>query len=529
MTGPPTRPGALFWAMARRVPSSRRRLPPHHLLPIELWEAIFHEVSSNEDLLRISTVCTAFNVLCIRIFLARNDSSEAELCKPAMVAPSHILVAFHLSFRSFLFERFSCDFGPSQLLRNLRFMREIIVRSHRLQFLALSFQHDLFRIPTNDLSRQALMSTICAGLSTMAKRAAGPVFIFSVYRVFSCQPQDIAGWNLDLFQFSPPVGPRGLIKRARRILNLNGDQLRKHSYWIPTKIRLHNQKKLTVNALSELRSATLESFTDDALSLPSFTILVFNAISITYIRLDTWSDRIPPQDLSAVIMRVLLPNLRRVAIGIATIDPSALRLFLSRHPTIEQLEYDGSEGDSERRPLVDPPLAHPGLTQIQNTVFRKTLMGRLVSGLNTSPNLRTFSFAFSAILSSANHAAFLFEVRQISLRTTDTILSLYFWNGLSKSVEGFLWCSGEEACNVAKALHCIRSVDIYCSSVEIGLSALPWLALLPAVLNINFRIHIRWITQPRPTDEALDSEEVKFVEQARVALPHVPQVTASVF
>jgi hypothetical protein len=155
-------------------------------------------------------------------------------------------------------------------------------------------------------------------------------------------------------------------------------------------------------------------------------------------------------------------------------------------------------------------------------------MGRLVSGLNDSPNLHTFSFAFSTILSSANHAGFLFDLRQISLRTTDTLLNLHFWNDPSKSVEGSLWCSGEEACNVAKALHCIRSIDI-CCSVEIGLTALPWLALLPAVLNINFALSIKWLTQPRPTDEALESEEVKFVEKARAALPHVPQVTASVF
>jgi hypothetical protein len=156
-------------------------------------------------------------------------------------------------------------------------------------------------------------------------------------------------------------------------------------------------------------------------------------------------------------------------------------------------------------------------------------MGRLVSGLNGSPNLHTFSFAFSTILSSANHAGFLVDLREISLRTIDTFLNLHFCNDRSKSVEGSLWCSGEEACNVAKALHCIRSVDIYCSSVEIGLTALPWLALLPAVLNINFMLSIKWLTQPRPTDEALESEEVKFVEQARAALPHVPQVTASVF
>jgi hypothetical protein len=192
-------------------------------------------------------------------------------------------------------------------------------------------------------------------------------------------------------------------------------------------------------------------------------------------------------------MRVLLPNLRRVAIGITTIDPSALRLFLSRHLTIEELEYYGSEG-SERAPFVDPPLAHPGLTEIQNTLSGTALMSRLVSGLNTSPDLRTFSFAFSAILSLGNHARFLVNLRQISPRTIDTVLNFHFRGDPSTSAEGSLWCSGEEACNVAKALHCIRSVDIYCCSVEIGLSALSWLALLPAVLNVNFRIHIKWIT-----------------------------------
>jgi hypothetical protein len=343
--------------------------------------------------------------------------------------------------------------------------------------------------------------------------------------MFSCQPQDIAGWNLDLFQFSPALGPRGLIKRARRILNLNGDQ---NSYWNPTKIRLHTRKKLTVNALSELRSATLESFADQTSSLPSFTILVFNAISIRYIRLDTWNDKIPSQELSAVIARVFLPSLSRITIGVA-IDPSTLRLFLSRHPAIEELQYIGSEDDSERCPLVDPPLAHPGLTEIQIIVYGNELMGRLVSGLNDSPNLHTFSFVFSPILSSTNHAQFLFELRQISLRTTDTTFSLRLHNYPSRPMEGSLWCSGEEVCDVARALHCIRSVEIYCYSVDSGFTALPWLALLPAVVDIDFTLHIKWPAGLPRTEEARDREEVKFVERARAVLPHVPQVTAFVF
>ncbi|KAJ6571271.1 hypothetical protein B0H19DRAFT_1129603 [Mycena capillaripes] len=519
----PTRLRPLFETILPRVNSYRTtQRVPLSLLPTELWEAIFHELPRNRDLLRISTVCRIFNLLCIRIFLARNNSSEAIFSLPVMDVRSHLLDAFHLSVRTFpLLERVVCEFEGLESRQGLECIRGIIARSKNLRSVVLCSRTDLFHVSTDTAARRALMNAFCAVLSETAQRIDGPVFIFSISEIFSCSPRDIAGWNLDLFQFNHALEPRGIINRARRAFNII-EEPRKPWDDVRTKIRLHTGKRHRVHALTTLRSATIESITHDSGRLRSFTVLVFNGSLIRHLSLAPAYDKIPAEDLSAVIVHVSLPYLRSVDIGIGTLCLSALRLFILRHPTIEKIRFRVYSTQSTTRPMIDPPLAHPGLKEIHVSA------GDVVTGLEDSPNLQTFSFAFSSSLLSAEHAGLINTIRQISVRTSDTTLQLFILDNRFNKPDATLWCSGDEIAAVARALHCIRSLKLTCFSMEDGFTVLPWLALLPAISNIDF--HLFLTRGSPPVEEAdLPDELAKFLASAHATLPHVPDITGSAY
>ncbi|KAJ6571334.1 hypothetical protein B0H19DRAFT_1255322 [Mycena capillaripes] len=397
------RVGPLFKAILPRF--SWHRISgqiPQDLFPTELWDAIFHEVSLDRDLLRISTVYRTFNLLCIRIFPARNNCS-AIFSSPDVVVLPHLLDAFHLSLRTFpQLQRFVCELKRAEFRRDLEFVRGIMTRAKNLRSLALHFREDLFDLPIDRVSQRALMSTFSAVLSDMAQRTVGPVFIFSTYEIFSCLPRDIAGWNLDIFQFNRALGSRGMINRVRRALHLTVERPDFFDFAL-TRIQLHTGKRHGVFPLTSLKSATIESIAHDSGRLRFFVLLVFNVTSIQHLYLSF--SKIAPEDLSAIIMHVSLPYLSRVDIDIVTLDSLALRFFLSRHPTIETIRYNVSGTQSATRPMVNPPLEHPGLKEIH-------VEGDMVTGLEP------FSFPFSCLLSSAKRAGLLVYVGFASARAT---------------------------------------------------------------------------------------------------------------
>jgi hypothetical protein len=53
----------------------------------------------------------------------------------------------------------------------------------------------------------------------------------------------------------------------------------------------------------------------------------------------------------------------------------------------------------------------------------------------------------------------------------------------------------------------------------------PWLALIPAVLNIRFGLRIKRYGQNPSTEEEVAVELAKFLDDAHTALGHIPQIT----
>jgi len=180
----------------------------------------------------------------------------------------------------------------------------------------------------------------------------------------------------------------------------------------------------------------------------------------------------------------------------------------------------GSRPVATPRPLVDPPVSHPGLTKITVTIrtFRNQMLGHVIAGLRASPRLWAFSLAFDVWQPSTDLAGLVLELRHISSRTEDTKLDLTCWSDQEQRDGTCFWAASEEACDVARSLNCVRWINVTCWSLDLCARTLLWLALLPALLRLHFTIYT--FSTNRESTEAL----AKFLDQARAALPHMPQV-----
>ncbi|KAJ6505709.1 hypothetical protein C8R47DRAFT_1102250 [Mycena vitilis] len=507
-----------------------KRFPP---LPTELWETIFDELSESE-LLRMATVCTTFNALCIRIIMRRrmpnaNNPDDIVSSSPYLELGSPMLAVIHLSFRPSQTQELTCYFAPINIRRDLRLLGDFIGRCPALYALDIFFHEDLLRLqcahpsPGPRFSREELSSVLCSTISTMAGRRAGPVIIFTAdtyddtltypANICSCWPTDITDWGLHMVRFDYPKAHK-LRSRARRMFKLKEKAIPEYRVPRSSHIRMHTGEMREVHAPSVLFSVHLWSSPSNSLSKP-FTILVFNNRLITDLNLTQFrgdQGYLPPDYLNLVIVRVALPCLRQVTLGIESIDPTALGIFLHQHPTIEELKHCGTSDELLPRPAVNPPLVHPGLTTFKILVARKGSAGRLIPALIHSPNLHTFDFFMKPVfLSPANLSGFASDLRNISLRNNDIRLCFDLHCGTFPA---------SEFSDVAGTLQCIRWVDI-CSDLAESQSILPWLALLPAVAHVNFRIALNQLCL---VEENAAYELAVFAVSARTALGPGPEL-----
>ncbi|KAJ7652714.1 hypothetical protein DFH06DRAFT_1205507, partial [Mycena polygramma] len=483
-----------------------------------------------------ATVCTTFNVLCIHVIVRRkmpgvNNPEEIVFSSPWLELWTPMLAVIHLSFRPLQTGILSCYFAPVNIRRDLRLLGDCVARCSVLYALDMFFHEDLLRLhcahPAPRFSREELTSVLCSTIFTMAGRIAGPVIIFTADTfaadICSCWPTNIAEWGLHMAKFEHPKAHK-LGSRARHMLRLKEKAIPESRFDRLAHIRMHTREMREVDAPSVLFSVHLWSYPSNSLSKP-YTILVFNNRLITRLilcqfRRDRYQGYLPPDYLDLVIVRVALPCLREVILGIDSIDPTALGLFLHQHPTIEDLEYYGRSDELLPRPVVDPPLVHPGLTTLDIRVNGKASTGRLIPALIHSPNLHTFRFSMRPdFLSPTNLSGFASDLRNISLRNNDIHLQFYLYCGTFPA---------SEFSDVAGTLGCIRSVDVHGDLAEC-LFILPWLALLPAVLAVHFTVTLNHYFQPRLPDELAANELAAFTVSARTALGPGPELTLEKF
>ncbi|KAJ7652704.1 hypothetical protein DFH06DRAFT_1330799 [Mycena polygramma] len=373
--------------LAAAVKRKPRRLPPHHLLPTELWETVFDELSEPE-LLLTATICATFNVLCIRLLLRRispNEESELLFSSPFITLHSSLLPAMHLSFRPFQVKALTCFFGPGCIGRDLRLWGDMIPRCAALQALDMHFHEDLLRCPVypSSSSRQELTSILCSTIASMASRIPGPVVILSAdnhsARIYSCLPTDVLGWGLYAAQFNVTKA-RKLRSRARHIFKLSEEEI---------------PESLSTYTVAHRQNPEGRGSSTFRLAFGAPHLITRLALKSRYL---DGQDGVHADYLNPVIEWVRLPCLREFELDDDSMHPTALGWFLFNHPTIEQIEYRGRSGELLPRLAVDPPLVHPGLVSLDMNFDGKASTdstGRLLPALIHSPNLRIVCFSMT--------------------------------------------------------------------------------------------------------------------------------------
>ncbi|KAJ7899327.1 hypothetical protein B0H13DRAFT_2030472 [Mycena leptocephala] len=495
---------------------------PQDMLPIEMWESVFCWVSPDADLLTVAVVCRVFLELCVRIYLHRQNCTKETLSEIQLRLPSHILraLALYLPFRTLPAQQLVCELESPEIHRQLRCIQKLTTKAGGLREISLLFGDGLVPSPLCG----SLLDTFCSTLSGVARRISGPVFVVLQSQIFSCRGKDIAHWRLDHFQYNFPSAVRRLVSApVRRRFN----DKRPHDC---TTTRYHNGRIGTVKTLNKLHSATLQLIpVNNSVSLPSFSILTFDMDKITYLCLglprEGGQAALVPY-LSALVAHITFPSLYSFNLYTDTVDPAALHSFLVRHTTIQRVEYrnDRSKGGGLPRPFIEPSLAHPSLTSIQTWVQGKNSAGRLIPTLITSPNLRRFGYSSPGSITTQNAAGLLCDLRCIAARGGNADVSLDFQSEAyihSPPVpEHKFWASSAETREVAGTLYCVQSVRVTTFSATTARWMLPWLALLPAHVQVFFSLSLNFKDGKRVSQDEANNEGEKFRREARAVLPH---------
>ncbi|KAJ7153022.1 hypothetical protein C8R43DRAFT_1002686 [Mycena crocata] len=507
---------SLSWAFKLgrlRFKPNRTHLTFELTLPTELWNIVFLHLS-DADLLRTASVCVAFNVLCIGIYLVRY-----ELCSPAVELFSTMLRALQLSCRPPPMEELFCRFWWSyHFFRDLATLRRIIRRSPSLNKLSFNFYSDLFQVHhhTRAYSQRQLLGQFCATLSAMVTKNPGPVVVLHGVSPFVCHSADIAGWRLDAFQFNRARGRRELLARVRRAFG--------HDPFLPyTAIRRREGGTYKVEALTKLQTADVSFVRDDPGPFgPRYNIVILNVASITLLILGGMD--IPVQHLTSILRHPTFPALDHLSLHTDGIDPVVLGNFLLRHLELRTFVYWrlGMWQLPNFIP-IKPPIAHPCLVKIEANnadAVRVTM-----ECLHLSPQLNAFDFTYTHT-ASTNISSLNSTFQLISQRSVECHLDLWI---LSQKVDTdpTQWpFMDEEAADIARRLHCLRSVKIACWTRDIARMALPWLVLFPALLHVEFTLYSNGF---QGKGDAVQARLADFLNEAKLTLSQVPDITGRAF
>ncbi|KAJ7748078.1 hypothetical protein B0H16DRAFT_1888547 [Mycena metata] len=485
-------------------------------LPMELWDIIIREIA-DEDVLRMSAVCSAFNAFAISEYLARNNISPAA---KEISGPAYLIHPLQLSCVPLLVEHLVCHFRHFDVRRDLSSLQQFVPRAQSLRSLKLSFGGSLLRAHQNDripveYSSRELMGTFCRVLFGMARKAAGPVVVVGQFGMFMCRAEEIAGWRLDALQFNPVSERNALTTRIRGTST---------TITLRTTMRIADTPPREVfmraEVLNDLR--TVNVWVHDAPGV-TYTMLVFNISDIKL--LDLADSTIPDEQLTAVLRDLTLPSLRILNISRSSVDPTALGGFLARHPKLQEFTSLAPKPSS---PLISSPLAHPQLSRIEATGTDNICLA--MDALHFSPLLCTFVFTLTHdAANSLNNLSPAF--RLLSQRSLNAHLKLTIFESPDNPSSMDEPLFDDEAAPIARALHCVYSVVISCSSTDVGIRTLPWLILLPNLLRVKFLLKLTG-KNPRHEDPYLiedswpDAELKRLKRELDKNLAHVQNLSA---
>ncbi|KAF7318624.1 hypothetical protein HMN09_00373600 [Mycena chlorophos] len=449
------------------------------MLPVELWEQLILLV---DQPLALAGVCRLLMDLSVREQVRRYGQIWQDLTQnEVLVTPSTLAVlSLYSCANTLAIEALSVYLRPAR-------PSEIF------------FATPKFRGPWNML---------CATLSLVAQRSTAPVLALCASDLFTCNPTDVAEWDLLRMRFNPP----SLAWLRRHPI---------HPYAGRTvATRCHDGQVTHIPILWSLFSVSLSVPRAEENGPSVCSLLLFNptqshALEISY--------RQPPSVspfYSYFLQNAKLPSLEVLDLAMP-VQPAALRAFLEHHPNLQTLKYRSTKAlqvppSANVQSIIGAPLLHPALREIWTCGQEGNPVNGLVGGICMSPALTlvVFEFAYSdSPDTGAGIAPFLEDLRILATRPTFPRLRLQlrlypapgpktkFTPNLVSPSSWFRpanqvappskwWASSEEALQVARSLRIVSELVILTPSRSVARALFPFIAALPALASVHFGLHL---------------------------------------
>ncbi|KAJ7189072.1 hypothetical protein C8R46DRAFT_1184289 [Mycena filopes] len=498
-----TRP---FVSLAHSTLSQRKPgvspVTPDAVLPIEIWDYIFRycfgnptsDSDSPEDddrLLSLAATCSAFNDLCVPLYLLRHGVSSASLTSGTLAVQGPLtLKALRLGFFLPPITSLSWRATTSRAKVPLLFLRDLTHRAKSLQRLEVAFEEDLFYYRDGSSKSLGTGKNLLADVTTpfrdilhsMAARFDGPVVVVTPLNVFTTRASDIRHWSLHQYHFG--FGLSGL-----------GSYFRKPTTGAPTVnagVRLHDGTSAKIPPITSLTSVLIHAIPAIA-GTGSSTLIVLNHREMMNLvlgcfgRSDDRGFSMPGRDLSAVLPHLTLPALSMLSLTADDIDPGVLARFLARHQhSLSILHYNPPPppppSQTERGPLVTHAVALPHLRILRSKDPANML--RLLAALEV-PATRKFpvlNFHFNRTTPAdiAKLAALLRRLASVAGASMHLDLVLVVGAARERPLS-------DEEVRVAASLAGVRSVRLTLPhGVTESKELLQWLGLLPQLQSLTY-------------------------------------------
>ncbi|KAJ7441442.1 hypothetical protein B0H11DRAFT_2095928 [Mycena galericulata] len=329
-----------------RIPRHRlnHSIPPHRPIPPELWELVLEELC-DESLLIAARVCSAFNDLCISIYLYRRDITREKLSTSSLVIPSDLLPVLQLWRLTPQLHTLVCRFWAFDVLRNLKSLRSFLLRSGEIQEISISFYGGVVTRHENDTifpySGATLLTELGHVFRAMTATTATPVVI-----VFHSHIYLIGAWRSRGSRHFPNRGPASWLEKARFSIKAVNGHPTLCRFVINGDIMGIHRKPVASGMAHPFTLITINKETERTLTLGDS---IYSRMAAS------------GSELAYIIPHITLPSLETLRIQ-DDIDPMVFTEFLVRHPEIVCLGYEHSSVCSGK--ITTHPLALPRLEKL---------------------------------------------------------------------------------------------------------------------------------------------------------------------
>ncbi|KAJ6564177.1 hypothetical protein B0H19DRAFT_1258659 [Mycena capillaripes] len=486
------------WAGTRLKRPSRKELGD--LLPFELWDLVLEDLTDN-DLLQTACVCRGLNHLSLAIYLRRHNITRETT---SLNIPSYFLRVLHISCVTSHIHTLQCKFQTFDLLRHMRSLRELVAKWPDLTEMSLNWSgHNLFAAHRYDnrvpYPPDALIDILREVFLAVVDRTGGPVMVVGNGTLNKFRRDDISGWHL--CNAGRRRGTSSIIARVRSTLRNN--TMNSH---IAVQLHGPNGKILHLN---HIEAVNVRSIRITSRRLGRFTLIAFSS---TYLVLQPTSV-FSAEDISIILPHIAIPSLERLDLRTHAIDPVALSQFVRNHLNIVHIQWSrsGLNDNQVMAPVVlcDPPAGLPHLTRLHaNDGF--ALAGLLDAF--ASPEMCIIALQINR--STPFHVAGVKAgLRRLSLQTHDQPITLEI--NTSPTSWGVRVQVDDDERFIVSTLYCVKRVCLMDANFKAAKSMLSWLAMLPALRQLELRLD-------RSVRLNCDKLELaNFIAAAKAALPWV--------